>query len=138
MTMKDAYEQGIITKEQVAVIYGEGKSIKLGAGQTFAALRRKIEADYAKNGENDTISRFYGIFDGCVPVMFDQPEQGAISQEKVAGETFNYNGGNTIQVWKDGSFYSLTEVYAQGLMRKECFEQLAMEHRGGSYIQYDR
>jgi len=138
MTMEDAYEQGIITKEQVAVIYGEGKFIKLGAGKTFAALRRKIEADYAKSGENDTISRFYGIFDGCVPVMFNQPEQGAISQEKVAGQTFNYNGGNTIKVWKDGNFYSLTEAYAQGLMRKECFEQLAMEHRGGSYIQYDR
>lgn len=138
MTMEDAYEQGIITKEQVAVIYGEGKFIKLGAGKTFAALRRKIEADYAKSGENDTISRFYGIFDGCVPVMFNQPEQGAVSQEKVAGQTFNYNGGNTIKVWKDGNFYSLKEAYAQGLMRKECFEQLALEHRGGSYKQYDR
>lgn len=138
MSMEEAYEQGIITKEQVAVIYGEGKSIKVGAAKTFAPLKRKIEADYAENGGVCPIRRFYGIFDGCVPVMFDQPEHGAYNKEKVAGQTFEYNGGNTIKVWKDGSFYSLKEAYSQGLMRKACFEQLALEHRGGSYEQYDR
>ncbi len=96
---------------------------------------RQIELDYGRyvfgeeydpavHGDGST-SKCYGIYNGCVPMYFEgyALSYAAVeTTEEIAGITFEYGSSNTIEIWKDGNFYSMQEAYDQKLLTKENIE----------------
>ena len=93
-------------------------------------LLARIEADYAKHlgGKKEPIAYCYGIYHGCVAVMFDGPATELIWTEEIAGVSIRHGTGHYIWVWKNGSFVELKEAYSQGLLTKEDIETIANKH----------
>ena len=101
------------------------------------------ENDYGKHlygesydSETDgevSIESCYGIYNGCVPVMFSQIAFTVITDVQVEGINFHYRSSNTIKVWKDGTFYSIQEAYDQGFLTKEQIQTIADMHNNGQY-----
>ena len=73
--------------------------------------------------EKDEVSlRFYGEFDGVYVMFVDVASwcyTDAIKIETVAGVAFVYSCGQTLTVYCDGAFYSLTNAYEQGVISRD-------------------
>jgi hypothetical protein len=101
-------------------------------------LLAQIEDDYAKcrytNGANPEIDGpwrieyCYGIYSGCVAVMFSLPGSGVLRTVEIAGSVIHYRSSVSIYVWNDGRFFSLENAYNQGLLSKEDVAQIADLH----------
>ena len=108
-------------------------------------LIKRIENDYSayllsqNDGYNPNldgiypIEAYYGEIAGWVPIMFRQPQTGAIRKVELAGYTFWYQGGNSIQVWKNGEFFYLDEAYEKGFLTTEHIAIIAVIHNKGLY-----
>lgn len=107
-------------------------------------LVRQIEDDYFayshEEGKYDPaidtkapVKYYYGVYNDCVPVMFAEPETGMGRSVAVADSYFTYPGSNSIQVWKNGQFFSMEDAYGRGLLTKEHVAQIADLHADGKY-----
>ena len=104
------------------------QAVKMPSDKTL----RQIELDYGRyvfgeeydpavHGDGST-SKCYGIYNGCVPMCFEgyALSYAAVeTTEEIAGITFEYGSSNTIQVWKDGNFYSMQDAYDQTYLTTE-------------------
>ena len=52
----------------------------------------------------------------------------------VGGVMFHYRDGNSIEVWKDGEFYSLEEAYDKGHVSIENLQEVAERHNNERYV----
>ena len=99
----------------------------------------KIRQDYCDHNVNVTIDqvrlRFMGVF-GEAYVMFvdvkDMMYAEVINTENVAGFQFVYRCSQHMQVWHDGSFYSLRLAYDAGLLTVEDLRQLSLDYYGAN------
>ena len=76
------------------------------------------------------IERYYGSYDGAVAVMLNGafdfiPE---VRVDKVADSEIYYAYGTSIQVWKDGKFFTMREAYEQGILTAEQVAEIANAH----------
>lgn len=102
------------------------------------ALLKAIEKDFAKNEYANgadpkidgpwRIEYCYGIYSGCVAVMFSLPGSGVLRTVEIAGSVIHYRSSVSIYVWNDGRFFSLENAYNQGLLSKEDVAQIADLH----------
>lgn len=109
------------------------------------SLLRQLEKDYLNhlqktnssyNPELDgvySIKFYYGEYDDCILVMFSQPETGTYQTVKVAESVFHYVGNNTIQVWKNGEFFSMQEAYEHGFLTSSDVAMIANIHNNNKY-----
>ena len=102
-----------------------------------------IENDYSAfcNSDGRTyLTRYYGEYSDCVPVMFLEPIPGVIMDIdiEVAGSVFHYTDPIEITVWKDGEFYTLQEAYDQNLLTKEQIATIASIHSSGEFVPLNR
>jgi hypothetical protein len=65
------------------------------------------------------IYRYYGTYNGCVVIVHIYSPATMVWGENVAGIGFMEPRPPGVTVWKDGSFYTLTELYTQGLLTYE-------------------
>lgn len=69
---------------------------------------------------------YYGTYDGAVAVMIygggDYPD--VITEEIIAGYRFVYPNGNTMEIWKDGAFYTLLQAYRKGILTEDQIGQI--------------
>ena len=89
-------------------------------------------ADYSV--DKVSIDNYYGTYNGCVPVMIDHESLRYLAElwnMTVAGITFYFAGGQGIDVWYNGDFYSLESAYAQGLLTKDDLRNIAYYQNGG-------
>ena len=86
------------------------------------------------------INRTYGIYNGCVPVLLEFEGEcyaAACWETEVAGVDFYYLDGRSIDVWKNGSFYSLNGAYEQGFLSKDDLLAIAnRQNYGFCQVQY--
>ena len=74
------------------------------------------------------VEYFYGVYDECAYVMM--VGEGICTTQanrdiEVGGVMFYYRDGNSIEVWKEGEFYSLEEAYEQGYVTVESLQEVA-------------
>ena len=70
----------------------------------------------------------YGTYDDCVFVMMvgeGISTTQALRDVEVGGVMFHYRDGDSIEVWRDGEFYSLEEAYEQGYVTVESLQEVA-------------
>lgn len=106
-------------------------------------LLDRIENDYAKyryaNGANPeidgpwSIEYCYGIYNGCVAVMFSLPGTGLLRDVEIAGSVFRYRSSISIDVWNNGEFISVEDAYNRGLLTQEDIAQIADVHNNKRY-----
>lgn len=87
-------------------------------------LLERIEKDYAQqqyaNGADPNIDGpwiieyCYGIYDGCVAIMFATGVHFIERDVQIGEHTIHYRDTNSIYVWKAGDFFLLEDAYAQG------------------------
>ena len=92
-----------------------------------------LEKTYGKSNKYPPVVLCYGIYNGCVPVMFSQMSLDVMTDIEVVGIIFHYGSTNEIKVWKDGNFYSVQEAYDQGLLTREQVQTLADVHNNKEY-----
>lgn len=107
-------------------------------------LLAQIEKDYAKhrydNGANPEIDGpwhieyCYGIYNGCVPVMFSLPSCGVIWKDEIADSIILYRSSLSILVWNNGDFLSLNDAYEQGILSCEDVAKIAKIHNSDRYV----
>ena len=95
--------------------------------EDFAAFDHGDEYDPSYHGIFQ-IERYYGSYDGAVAVMlrgsaWDYLEIEYV--ETVAGITIRCDYGNSVRIWKDGSFYTIQEAYDQGILTAEQVAEIA-------------
>ena len=110
-------------------------------------LLAQIEKDYAEyqyaNGANPEIDGpwpieyCYGIYNGCVAVMFSEPAFCMGWEDEVADSVFRYRDGSFIYIWNNGTFERITEAYEQGLLSKEDVAMIAEIHDNVRYTTND-
>ena len=110
-------------------------------------LLAQIEKDYAAyryaNGENPEIDGpwpieyCYGIYNGCVAVMFSEPAFGAGWDEVIDNTTIHYRDGSFIRVWCNGNFIRLEAALEQGLLSQEDISEIADIHNNVRYTTSD-
>lgn len=74
------------------------------------------------------IERYYGSYDGAVAVMLRGSKleyTSAFYSETVAGSIIRCNYGNSVMIWKDGSFFTMQEAYDQGILTAEQVAEIA-------------
>ena len=105
-------------------------------GRINPILLERIKADYAaycgaKRGPE--IRYCYGIYNGCVPVIFHHVGVDEGWNERIADHVFYYGDGagarfTGINVWRNGDFMSLQEAYSQGYLSEEDIVAIWEEH----------
>jgi len=108
-------------------------------------LKKQIVEDFAAYWYGDDygskvhgvfqIERYYGSYDGAVAVMLRGSKleyTPAFYSETVAGSIIRCNYGNSVMIWKDGSFFTMQEAYDQGILTVDQVEEIA-NYR---YIEY--
>ncbi len=101
-------------------------------------LKKQIVEDFATYWYGDNyvpmehgifrIERYYGSYDGAVAVMLRGSKMEYTSSdytETVAGSIIRCNYGNSVRVWKEGSFYTMQEAYDQGILTAEQVAEIA-------------
>ena len=97
----------------------------------FAALHGKRRDE---EGNPYFIVRYYGEYDGAVPVKIEGMFSGQMETfYTVAGYGFYESSLNTIRVWKDGSFFTMQEAYDGGILTEEQVANIAWLHQYGKY-----
>ena len=97
-----------------------------------------INSKKIKDDELIYVSRYYGEYDGAIPVEIE----GAISRylankdEIIAGYLFHYNDYNTIRVWKDGQFFTIESAFENGILTEKQVGILAYIHENNKYISF--
>ena len=107
-------------------------------GEPSSELLKQIEIDSVtdelrKSNNNlyvnsASIQEYYGNFDGAVAVKISNAGMSYLDvhmSEEVAGFTIEYYNGQKIVVWKDGSFYRLSEAYEEGILTKKNIEAIS-------------
>ena len=109
-----------------------------GLDSETSKIISKIENDYNSKYPSHEglckVKNYYGIFNGCVPVMFSVPETGALRDDCIAGNVIHYIGSNSIVAWCDGDFLTLTEAYEQGMLTEEHISSIADIHNNKKYL----
>lgn len=109
-------------------------------------VERKIITDFvAAHSEDvypvedkDVSLRVYGAFDGVYVLFVDVAGWAyteAIKTEIVAGVKFVYSCGQTLEVYFDGAFYSLTTAYENGVISRANLRTVQRTYkRAHSYL----
>ena len=89
---------------------------KRGAGTIIEETLKTATLDYV------SISQYCGTYHDCI-VMFvgfkDDAYTDTMIQEKVAGYTLSYPSGQTLDVYRKGQFFSVSEAYKRGWLTKD-------------------
>lgn len=102
---------------------------------TYEGRIQKLQrAWFAKHGTVPSFSekgilRYYGRFDGY-DIVFEYGMLTAISSETIAGYKFENPNSFMLYAIKDGEFYILKNVYADGLIYEKSIEQIWKIHSG--------
>ena len=107
----------------------------------------RIENDFAKyryaNGAKPgidgpwPIQYCYGIYNGCVAVMFSEIALDAGWDEVIGNVTIHYRDGTFIRVWHNGSFFRLESALEQGILSQEDISEIADIHNNVRYTTND-
>ena len=88
--------------------------------------------------EDEVSLRVYGAFDGVYVLFVDVAGWAyteAIQTEVVAGVKFVYSCGQTLEVYCDGAFYSLTTAYEKGIISRAHLRTAQRTYKGAhSYL----
>ena len=131
----------------VGVLLAAGTASSEPPTEVTDELLAQIEKDYAKhqyaNGANPEIDGpwpieyCYGIYNGCVAVMFSEPAFDVGWDEVIGSTTIHYRDGNFIQVWCNGNFIRLEAALEQGLLSQEDISEIADIHNNIRYTTSD-
>ena len=111
------------------------------SGYQDEGLMSRIENDYASVQFQEHrfnpmfqgswwVDYCYGVYGDCVPVMIG----GWITtqagwDDEINNVVIHYHNGSSIDVWKNGEFYSLREAYEQGYLTEEDIREIADIHK---------
>ena len=118
-----------------ANLRGEADNAQSNGGYQDDELMDRIAKDYEEYYYQQwgirtsfEVEYFYGVYDECAYVMMvgeDICTTQANRDIEVGGVMFHYRDGNSIEVWRDGEFYSLEEAYEQGYVTVESLQEVA-------------
>jgi len=74
------------------------------------------------------IFRYLGAYNGYVVIQFHYANTTVLWHEKIDGISFHDSCPPGITVWKDGVFYTMTELYEQGLLTREDLLTISAIH----------
>lgn len=117
-TLQEAYEQDLLTKDDLRVIAGYHNAEKQYSERLNGEIAETIKRDWTKDieekfnehiekidGETALIKKYYGSYNGCVAVIIEcvNVQNPAVYNQivvDVGGISFNYNDpGPRIMVW---------------------------------------
>ncbi|MCL2138027.1 MAG: hypothetical protein FWH41_00670 [Treponema sp.] len=75
--------------------------------------------------EKVLITGYYGTYNNCVAVMFNDPAWHIVSVVIIEGLVFGYSDSNTIKIWDKGDYYEIQEAFDAGVLGREDLENLA-------------
>lgn len=127
-----------------ANLRGTADDTHINGGYQDAELMEKIADDYRdycyekwKIHTTFWVEYCYGVYDDSVPVMMDGREVATSHAERdveIGKVVFHYRDGKSIEVWKDGDFYTLEEAYEQGLITEDHLHEIADVHNNERYV----
>lgn len=107
----------------------------------------RIENDFAKYmyecGTNPAfegpwpIEYCYGIYNGCVPVMFSTGSYSMGWSDEIADSIIYYRDSKFIFVWNNGNFLRIEEAYERGLLTQGNISEIADIHNNIRYTDFD-
>lgn len=83
--------------------------------------------------EDEVSLRCYGAFDGVYVLFVDVSGWAytmAIKNEVIAGVKFVYSCGQTLTVYADGAFYSLSEAYENKILSRQDLKAVQRNYKG--------
>ena len=124
------------------VLYATGYILPYDAdGTPSARLLNTIKREYAAHWEHprefisakDVRILYCGAnYSGCVPVFIDTNRSGyyqVLTEERIGGILFTYSDSHTLEIWRFGRFYTLSEAYERGWVDSDDL----LEIRDGFY-----
>lgn len=127
----------------VGVLLAAGTASSEPPTEVTDEMLSQIEKDYAKyqyaNGTNPEfegpwpVEYCYGIYNGCVAVMFSESCYCLGWEDEVADSIFCYRDSSYIHIWNNGTFLCIAEAYEQGLLSKEDIAMIAEIHNNVRY-----
>ena len=126
---------------------GAADNQHVNGGYQDAALMEEIANDYM-NYLRDTqnydpsihgtfwVDYCYGVYDDSVPVMITGDGISTSLAERnveIGNVVIHYRDGASIEVWKNGVFYSMEDAYEQGLLTEDALEEIADIHNNERY-----
>ena len=120
----------------VGVLLAAGTASSEPPTEVTDELLAQIEKDYAEyRHENNPkcnelwpIVYCYGIYNGCVAVMFDGLALEHVWTDEIAGIDIHYCNSISILLWKSGDFLPLDAAYEQGILTITDIETIAEIH----------
>ena len=132
----------VSTLENVNIPDNPSKELLDQIAGDFAAFLNKefIFGLSAKELEEFYVKRYYGEYNGAVPVRVEGPfiYTMAVELYVVAGYGIKNPDGNKIWVWKDGNFYLLNDAYENGILTEEDIANIAWLSYYGKYVNLPR
>ena len=124
-TVAQAYENGLLSSEDVADIYRRFNRLNYGCEEGFdPSAIDTIKNAYAEN-HNTTADNVFvdirGVYGDAYALWVNERGSGSaqvLTHEVVANVLFVYGSSWSPEVYCDGDFYSLSEAYKQGLLSR--------------------
>lgn len=98
----------------------------------YNANKAHFVSEYYSYTENDITIRYYGEYDGAHVMFVDVPYMAydcAVWEVTVGGVTINYNDGQRLQVYREGSFCSMEAAFENGYLKHGDLIKIRDLHR---------
>jgi hypothetical protein len=135
--IREAYEQGFLTIDDVAVIADiqDGSAEAPTIGQELA---QEIKIEYKNKFypeptvDDVTIEKFYGTFNGCTVVLIHYGilYMDVVDYNEIGGIKITYQMGNRLLAYKDKKLYWAREAYEQGFLTLDDIAVIAEIQNG--------
>ncbi len=158
-SLEKAYEKGWVSKEDVRDIhyyYSTDTGIKniytpsplvpltaaqeLKIKQDFLLFHKEKTEKYGSGVDDISISEYYGTYNGCSVMFIDTPWWAYAAEgrmEVIAGYEIRYGSYQTLDVYRNGEFASLTEAYNRGWLSKEDIKNIYYHYYAENSFYYE-
>lgn len=127
--LKEAYEKGIVSKEDVGKIY---ELYNLGMNKDMYDNIRKDYVKYRNGDIKEEEVKFdcYRVYnDNIAAILILSVDSFAkIVEEDIAGFHFTFSSTEPIRIYKDGVFTPLKEAYEEGIVSKDIINDIHICH----------
>ena len=143
-TLKEAYEAGAITDEQLATVnerYKTGKeTVVRSEDLTLEHGKEKVIEAYA---EKDSLNpaaislRYLGYYNYAFVAFIDVPGRAyfdEISKVQIGNHTVVYRDSQVMTVYYKNEFYSLEKAYEEGILSDDDIAEIIEKHSGQLYL----
>ena len=140
---------GLLLISIISLLFVFGCTDVPETGELSDNKRTEIVRDYFDANKNFGIghvsdvfiTHYYGSYNDAFAVIIQVSgiaSTTVITKESINGVLFIYSdGGTKIQIWKDGTFYSLQSAYENELLTKSDLKEIAAHHKQANPYLYE-